>query len=123
MRLTPEEYVRQNFLHRLVEEFHYPAALIAVEQTLEPITSDTAHRLRADAVVYNRQLQPRMLLEFKADTVALSQRTMDQIAVYNRLMHVPYLVLHNGHQTVVAQVEEKVITFMDQLPAWTTLSN
>ena len=65
VRLTPEEWVRQQLLHRMVEQLGYPASLIAVEQA---ITVGDA-RKRCDAVVYNTLMQPLMLIECKAETV------------------------------------------------------
>lgn len=114
VRLTPEEWVRQQFLHRLTEQYGYPESRIAVEVQL-------ATRRRADALVYAPNLQPVMLIEFKAETVALTQRVLDQIAVYNRQFHVPYLVLSNGPEAIIARVTEQDITFLQELPAWEQL--
>ena len=113
VRLTPEEWVRQQFLHRLTEQYGYPAGLIGVEISLGI--------RRADAVVYNRDMQPRILLEFKADTVPLTQQVLDQAAGYNRQLHVPWLILHNGPHTLIARVEDQTITFKDSIPAWSEL--
>ncbi len=115
VRLTPEEWVRQTFLGRLVADYAFPPERIAVEVQMVG--------KRADAIVYDRGLRPLMLLEFKADTVALTQKTLDQAAVYNRQLHVPYLVLSNGRQTVVAKIDEKKIDFLETIPRWTQLSN
>ena len=95
VRLTPEEWVRQQLLHRLVEQLGYPASLISVEQA---ITVGVA-RKRCDAVVYDNALQPLMIIECKAETVPLTQKTLDQAITYNRKLNVPYLLLHNGIQT------------------------
>ena len=102
VRLTPEEWVRQQLLHRLVEQLGFPASLIAVEVSLENHQSSiTNHKLhRADAVVYDKQMQPLVLIECKAETVQLTQKTLDQAITYNRKLHVPYLLLHNGIQTI-----------------------
>lgn len=108
VRLTPEEYIRQMFLHQLVEEHAYPMGLIAVEMALQG--------KRADAIVYNQQLQPLVLIEFKAETVPLTQKTLDQAVIYNRQVNVPYLILHNGKQSVVAKVATKTITFLNNIP-------
>lgn len=113
VRLTPEEWVRQQFLHRLTERYGYPAGLIGVEISLGV--------RRADAVVYNRDMQPRILLEFKADTVPLTQQVLDQAAGYNRQLQVPWLILHNGPHTLIARVEDQTITFKDSIPAWSEL--
>ena len=96
VRLTPEEWVRQQLLHRMVSEGDYPASLIAVEQA---ITVGEV-RKRCDAVVYDSAMQPLMLIECKAETVPLTQKTLDQAIVYNRKLNVPYLLLCNGVQTI-----------------------
>ncbi len=96
VRLTPEEWVRQQLLHRMVEQLGYPASLIAVEQA---ITVGDA-RKRCDAVVYNTLMQPLMLIECKAETVPLTQKTLDQAVTYNRKLHVPYILLTNGEHLI-----------------------
>ncbi len=101
VRLTPEEWVRQQLLHRLVEQFDYPASLIAVEQA---ITVGEAKK-RCDAVVYDASLQPLMIIECKAETVPLTQKTLDQAITYNRKLNVPYLILHNGPQTITVTID------------------
>ena len=100
-------------MHRLVDDFGYPTNLIAVEVPLKG--------KRADAIVYTKTLQPLALIEFKADTVALTQKVLDQIVVYNRQLHVPYLILHNGPQTIVAKVSENEIGFLSEIPAYDRL--
>ena len=99
MRLTPEEWVRQQFLHRLVDDYHYPAGRIGVEVAIA--VGDA--KKRCDAVVYDEQLQPLVLIECKAEHVAITQRTLDQAITYNRKLNVPYLFLHNGPETVVVR--------------------
>ena len=84
--------------------------LIAVEVPLQG--------KRADAVVYTQDLKPLVLLEFKAETVPLTQKTLDQIVVYNRQLHVPYLILHNGPQTIVARVTDTEINYLSEIPAY-----
>ena len=96
VRLTPEEWVRQQLLHRLVEQLGYPASLIAVEQAIQVGEAQK----RCDAVVYDRQMMPQMIIECKAETVPLTQKTLDQAITYNRKLNVPYLMLHNGVQTI-----------------------
>lgn len=119
VRLTPEEAVRQQVLHYLVEQLGYPASLIGVEVAIEVGAGVTK---RCDAVVYTPSLQPLMLLEFKAPEVTLTQTTLDQAAVYNTTIRAPYLVLANGRQTVVAHLtDQNPITFLNSIPAWSQL--
>ena len=96
VRLTPEEWVRQQLLHQMVEQLGYPASLIAVEKAIS--VGET--KKRCDAVVYDTAMQPQVLIECKAETVPLTQKTLDQALVYNRKLNVPYLILHNGPQTI-----------------------
>ena len=123
---TPEEYVRQTFLHALVEQFGYPQSLIGVEV---PIAVGAGVDKRCDAVVYSRSLQPLMLIEFKAPEVAITQTTLDQAAVDNTTVHAPYLILANGKQTVVARIDKQTadgeqteqIQFLNHIPSWNQL--
>ena len=118
VRLTPEEWVRQNFLHRLVNDYHCPMSLIGVEVCIA--VGET--QKRCDAVVYTRQMTPRVLLEFKAETVPLTQKVLDQAITYNRTLQVPFLILHNGGQTVVAHITENEVQYLDHIPEWSEIS-
>ena len=90
--LTPEEWVRQHFVHFLVEHKGYPAALMANEIQLK-VGEKT---LRADSVLYSRELKPRMIIEYKAPHIPITQKVFDQISIYNMLLHVDYLVVKIG---------------------------
>ena len=109
VRLTPEEWVRQHFLHALVEDFAYPQSLIAVESAIEV----GEMKKRCDAIVYNSDLKPLCIVEFKAPTVSLTQRVFDQVAVYNRRVGVDYFFLSNGRDHRACRVNE---TGYEQLP-------
>ena len=97
VRLTPEEWIRQQLLHRMVEQGDYPKTLIAVEKAIR--VGEAAKR--CDAVVYDNNLQPLLIIECKAETVPLSQKTVDQAVTYNRKLNVPYLLLYNGVQHIL----------------------
>lgn len=114
VRLTPEEWTRQQLLHRMVEQFGYPASRIAVEQA---ITVGEANK-RCDAVVYDASLLPLMIIECKAETVPLTQKTLDQAITYNRKLNVPYLILHNGPHTICVHGDN---TYTAGLPRYADL--
>ena len=97
VRLTPEEWIRQQLLHRLVEQLDFPTSRIAVEVPFE--MSNARKRYRADAVVYNNTMHPLLIIECKAESVPLTQKTLDQAINYNRKLNVPYLLLYNGAQS------------------------
>lgn len=112
--LTPEEWVRQHFVHFLIEHKGYPQALLANEVELR--VGDK--RLRCDSVLYNREAQPVMIIEYKAPTIALTQRVFDQISVYNMLLHVDYLVVSNGLQHYCCRMDyaNNTYTFLTDIP-------
>lgn len=119
--LTPEEWVRQQFLWFLVESKQYPTSLIAVEKGL------TWNRMqkRFDAVVHNKLGQPVMLLEFKSTNVQLEQKTFDQVAVYNLQLRVKYLLISNGlqHFCCLMDYEKRRYTFLKEIPDFTEINN
>lgn len=117
--LTPEEWVRQHFVHFLIEQKDYPQTLLANEVRLQ--VGDK--QLRADTVVYNRNLRPRMIIEYKAPEIALSQRVFDQITTYNFLLHVDYLVVSNGHEHYCCKMdyEKNAYEFLTDIPTYSEL--
>jgi len=112
--LTPEEWVRQHFVNLLVSEKHYPATLVANEVQL----SVGEKVMRADTVVYDRTLRPRMIVESKAPTVEITQKVLDQISVYNLLLRVDYLAVSNGRQHYVCRMDydNEKYSFLEDLP-------
>lgn len=117
VRLTPEELVRQHTLHYLEEELNYPHGLIAVEHTVEI----NGMRKRCDAVVYDKKGQPLMLIEFKAQDIALNQKVFDQAAVYNTKLGVPYLMVANGKQIIVCKIDAGTYIFAHNVPKYEDL--
>lgn len=112
--LTPEEWVRQHFVHFLIEHKGYPATLLANEVKLQ--VGDKL--LRADTVLYDTALLPRMIIEYKAPHVAITQRVFNQVSVYNMLLHVDFLVVSNGLEHYCCQMdyEHNTYSFMPDIP-------
>jgi hypothetical protein len=117
--LTPEEEVRQAILAYMVEQYDYPGGLISVEKQIKV----NGLSKRYDIVVYNRNGQPRLLVECKQNNVEISQKTIDQAATYNMLMNVPYLMVSNGQQHYIVHIhpDTGVYTWLKKLPDFTTL--
>ena len=117
--LTQEEWVRQHFVHFLVEHKGYPAALMANEIQLK-VGEKT---LRADSVLYSRELKPRMIIEYKAPHIPITQKVFDQISIYNMLLHVDYLVVSNGLQHYICKMDynDKKYLFLEDIPDYEEL--
>lgn len=98
--LSPEEWVRQHFLHWLVAEFKYPAGRIQVEKEVGGL----GKARRFDALVLSKNGSAFMLLEFKAPNVKLDSSVFLQIAHYNSQISAAYLTVSNGIETYVAKL-------------------
>ena len=112
--LTPEEWVRQHFVHYLIGHKGYPQTLMANEIQL----AIGNKKLRCDSVLYDRSLKPRMIIEYKAPTVNITQKVFDQITVYNMLLHVDYLVVSNGikHYCCQMDYDNQKNLFLEDIP-------
>lgn len=119
VNLTPEEWVRQHFIHYLTEHKGYPTSLLANEVKLRLGQKS----LRCDSVLYDNMLQPRMIIEYKAPTIQITQKTFDQIFAYNILMHVDYLVVSNGmsHYCCRMDYEGGKYAFLNDIPDYKQL--
>ena len=117
--ITPEEWVRQHFVHYLIEHKGYPASLLANEVKLK-IGSKT---LRADSVLYSTQLSPRMIVEYKAPHIKITQQTFDQIFAYNLLLKADYLVVSNGlsHYCCKLDSDSQKYVFFEDIPNYENL--
>lgn len=112
--LTPEEWVRQHFIHFLINQKNYPVTLLANEIKLQVGNKN----LRADSVLYDRELRPRMIVEYKAPHIPITQKVFDQISTYNMLLHVDYLVVSNGlqHYCCKMDYDNQKYLFLEDIP-------
>ncbi|MBA4197301.1 MAG: restriction endonuclease subunit R [Chitinophaga sp.] len=94
LRLTPEEWVRQNFIQYLIQTKKYPAGLLAIEKE---INAGELKR-RCDIIVYKNNI-PWMIIECKEMNVDLNDKVVEQVFNYNQHLNVPYLVITNGKET------------------------
>lgn len=109
--LTPEEWVRQNFILFLLSQ-NYPSALIAVEKQI--MVGNLTKR--CDIVVYGRDVQPFMIVECKKMDELLSQKTLEQILRYHSSLQPPYLIITNGIFTIGFKKENGQFVPVDEFP-------
>ena len=118
--LTPEEWVRQHFVAYLIDSLGFPETLMANEVA---ITLNGTSR-RCDTVVYSRQgLVPQVIVEYKAPSVAITQRVFDQIVRYNMVLQVEWLMVSNGLQHFCCHVDyaNRRVRFLESIPAYAEL--
>jgi len=105
--LTPEEWVRQNFIQFLIVAKNYPVSLIAVEVSLKY----NQLQKRADVLIYSKQGGPFLMIECKAPEVKITQAVFHQIAVYNMSFKVDYLLVTNGMDHFCCKMEYTTGTY------------
>ena len=118
--LTPEEWVRQHFTHFLVEHRHYPAALLGNEITVQ--LNGVARR--CDSVLYSRDGgRPRMIVEYKASDVPVTQAVFTQISAYNSVQRADYPVASNGLEHYCCRMEyaQNKAEFLPEIPFYEDL--
>lgn len=118
--LTAEEWVRQHFVHYLIDTLGYPPALIGNEVALD-VGGVTR---RCDTVVYSPlDAHPLVVIEYKAPTVNVTQKVFEQIQGYNAVLHADYLIVSNGmrHFCCFNDYETLTASFLPEIPAWTEI--
>lgn len=119
VRLTAEEWVRQHFVQFLIHERDFPQSLIAIEMAF---TYQGMAR-RADIVVYDRKGAPILITECKSPDIEVRQDVFDQVARYNLVLQVRYLVVTNGRNHYCCDVDlvNRTYRFLDDLPRYDEL--
>ncbi len=113
VRLTPEEWVRQNFIQFLVQQHKYPSSLMAVEK--EILLEDI--KKRCDIVLYQAE-KPWMIVECKEMNVVLDEAVLKQVLTYNMSIPVPYLIITNGTGLHIFKREDGMMHALKDLPVW-----
>ena len=111
-KITPEEWVRQNFILYLIEVLQYPASLIAVEKKLQ--IGEVQKRF--DIIVYKDAI-PFIIIECKEMNVPLSESTLRQVLNYNATIQAPLMVVTNGNFCAAFEKKENQFVEIFNLPA------
>lgn len=111
--LTPEEWIRQNFLQYLMQVKNYPKSLLSVEK----IINLGELKKRCDIVVYKNNL-PWMIVECKEMNIDLKTPVLEQILRYKMVLPVKYLVLTNGKNTLGFELATNGFIEINDLPSF-----
>ncbi len=109
--LTPEEWVRQNFIQYLIQIKQYPSTLIAIEKTIQL----GELKKRFDIIIYKND-SPWLLIECKEANVPITEKTLEQILQYQQVVEADFLVMTNGHTTYGARIETGKLHYLQSLP-------
>jgi hypothetical protein len=114
VRLTPEEWVRQNLIQYMLQAKQYPAAFIGIEKEI----ALGELKKRFDLLVFDRNHQPWMMIECKAMDVELTEKVLEQIIRYNMSVPVSYLVISNVTYTYAWVKEKNRLISLTELPVF-----
>ena len=112
LRLTPEEWVRQNFIRYLIHTKNYPSSLVALEKKI--MVGEMTKRF--DILVFSKEHHPWMMVECKSTTVSLNEEVLNQVLRYNIAMPVQYLVITNGTSCMAFKKEHSELLPLEEIP-------
>ena len=112
--LTPEEWVRQNFVQYLIRVKNYPATLIALEKEIQL----GELKKRFDVLIYDTAHQPWMMIECKATEVKLDDAVLQQALRYNISVPVLFIIITNGNLTYGWQRNNNGLNLIEEIPLW-----
>jgi len=114
--LTPEEWVRQHFVHFMINVLSYPKSLIKLESGI----GYNQLQKRSDIKVYNRDGEPFAIVECKAASISIGKETFDQVAVYNKTFRAPFIIVTNGmeHFSCEIDLQSGTTKFMEGFPVY-----
>ncbi len=117
--MTPEEFVRQQFVNHLIDQLGYPRGRMANEVALQ--LNGTSRR--ADTVLFGMDRRPLAIIEYKAPEVALTQKVFDQIVRYNMVLRARYLMVSNGRSSYCCRVDYSSggVEFLEAIPRYEEL--
>ena len=88
----------------MIDKKNYPTSLIALEKQL--IINN--RKKRTDILVYNTKGEPGLLVECKAPSVKIDQKTTTQILIYNKTINAAYIVITNGIKNFCFEYDRKI---------------
>ena len=116
VHLTPEEWVRQHFVHYLIDHLGYPRSLIKIESGLH------YNRLakRADIIIYNSEGRAVMVVECKSPSVRITQDSFHQAAIYNQELQAEFIVVTNGIEHHCSHIDfgSRTAHFISEIPGY-----
>lgn len=114
LKVTPEEWVRQQFIHYLIDHLDYPEGRLTSEQ----VVVYNGMKKRCDIALYDSFGKPLVIVECKAPTVKINQDTFLQIAKYAHTLKAPYLILTNGLEHYCAYVDRSngQLKYLHEIP-------
>ena len=114
---TPEEWVRQNFIHYLHIQKGYPLSLMSTEK----LTIINNQNTRSDIVCYNKTGKPILVVECKSEKINLNNDVFNQVQNYNFILKANYVIITNGKKTLCFYIKNKKVNVLKKIPEFSKL--
>lgn len=116
---TPEEWVRQNFIHFLIDHKNFPEGRMVSEH----LVIYNGMNKRCDIALFNDQLEVDVIVECKAPKIKITEDTFYQVARYNKVLNASFLILTNGHNHYCAFLDLKAneMRYLKEIPNYIDL--
>lgn len=120
LKCTPEEWVRQHFIHYLIDSLHFPEGRMVSEYKV----LYNGMNKRCDIAVFNQKMQAQVIIECKAPHIPLTEDTFYQIAKYAHVLKAPVLILTNGinHYCALVSQKERELIYLPEMPTYERLN-
>ena len=116
---SPEEWIRQNFIHYLHTKKGYPLSLISTEK----LTIVNKQNHRTDIVCYNKKGRPILVIECKSEKIKLNNNVFNQVQNYNLILKANYVIITNGKKTLCFYIQKKQVEIMKKIPEFHEIKN
>lgn len=116
LKITPEEWVRQNFIHYMINHLGYPLGRMASEFKVDYYRMNK----RCDIVVFDESLKAKVIVECKAPEIRITEDTFYQIAKYAHVLKAEFLILTNGmeHYCALIKSDRNSIIYLKEIPEY-----
>ncbi len=110
---TQEEVIRQYIIFLLKQVKNYKNSNIWVEY---PFKINKLKKRLDILVQFNKR--PHILIECKTPKTPITQKTFDQISIYNKTIKAPFLMISNGINNFIFKIEKykKRFSFLKYIP-------
>jgi len=117
VKLTEEEWVRQNVIRYFTDNLEYPEYIIGVEKEIKVFETSK----RPDIVIFGKDLKPKIIIECKKPEVNIDQKVFNQAVNYFMTLNSEYFLLTNGIKHLFCKIEQKKCKFLNKIPKYKNL--
>lgn len=110
----PEERIRLQYVDFLLHQTNISHSRIGIEAPVRAESSENT--LRADLVLYTREMSAHTLIECKSERIKLNDKTAEQAARYNQSLKAEFLMITNGHEDYWYKNEDNSVVPLKKNP-------